>query len=66
MSWRWTESTRLQRFFLRGRYPLPKAWSFIKGEEFSYNKTLGKRTAERGYKSAGAYAGGLEVEQIGG
>lgn len=38
----------------------------LPGETFSYNQCLGKRTAARGYKSAGAYAGGLEVEQIGG
>ena len=36
------------------------------GETFSYNETLGKRTAEKGYKPAGAYSGGKNVETIGG
>lgn len=36
------------------------------GEEFSYNPALGERTAERGYKSAGAYSGGEVVQEIGG
>ncbi len=36
------------------------------GETFSYNETLGKRTVEKGYKSAGAYSGGKTVQTIGG
>lgn len=36
------------------------------GDTFDYNKTLGQRTAEKGYKSAGAYSGGQSVSEIGG
>ena len=36
------------------------------GEEFDYNKVVGKRTAEAGFKLAGAYAGGKVVQEIGG
>lgn len=36
------------------------------GEMFSYNETVGKRTAERGFKYAGAYSGGQVVQEIGG
>lgn len=36
------------------------------GEVFSYNKTLGKRTAEEGYKEAGGYAGGRVVQTLAG
>lgn len=36
------------------------------GEIFSYNKTLGKRTVEAGYKDAAGYAGGKVVQMIGG
>jgi len=36
------------------------------GETFSYNKTLGKRTAAAGYKEAGGYAGGRVVQMRGG
>ncbi len=36
------------------------------GETFSYNKTLGKRTAESGYKEAGGYAGGKVVQTLAG
>lgn len=36
------------------------------GETFSYNKTLGKRTSEAGYKEAAGYAGGKVVPMIGG
>lgn len=36
------------------------------GETFSYNKTLGKRTAEAGYKDAAGYSGGKVVQMIGG
>ncbi len=36
------------------------------GETFSYNNTLGKRTAEAGYKEAGGYAGGKVVQTLAG
>lgn len=36
------------------------------GETFSYNKTLGKRTTQAGYKEAGGYAGGKVVQTLGG
>ena len=36
------------------------------GEKFSYNETLGERTAERGYKTGIAYVGGKSVPSIGG
>ena len=36
------------------------------GETFSYNKTLGKRTIEAGYKMAGGYAGGRVVQTLAG
>ena len=36
------------------------------GEEFSYNATLGERTAAAGYKPAGTYVNGLTVDTIGG
>ena len=36
------------------------------GEQFDYNKTLGQRTTERGYKPAGAYSGGQVVQEVGG
>ena len=36
------------------------------GETFDYNKALGQRTVERGYKAANAYVGGLTVQAIGG
>lgn len=36
------------------------------GETFSYNKTLGKRTVEDGYKEAGGYAGGRVVQTLAG
>ena len=36
------------------------------GEEFWYNATVGKRTAERGFQEAGAYEGGRTVTTIGG
>ncbi len=36
------------------------------GAQFSYNETLGKRTAEKGYKEAGAYANGEHVMELGG
>jgi len=36
------------------------------GEVFSYNGTVGQRTAEKGYKAAGAYVGGKSVSELGG
>lgn len=36
------------------------------GEEFSFNGTVGERTAQKGYKAAGAYSGGQSVQEIGG
>lgn len=36
------------------------------GEEFSYNKTVGPRTAERGFKAAAIFAQGEVVDGIGG
>lgn len=36
------------------------------GEEFSYNKALGHRTAENGYKTSNSFAGGKVVPSIGG
>ena len=38
----------------------------LPGEEFSYNDTLGERTAAAGYKPAGTYVNGLTVDTIGG
>lgn len=36
------------------------------GESFSYNETLGERTAERGYKSAGVFVNGQAAQGLGG
>lgn len=36
------------------------------GEVFSYNSTLGQRTAENGYRAAAAYLNGLTVQEFGG
>ena len=36
------------------------------GETFSYNKTLGQRTAAAGYKPAGGFSGGRVVDMLGG
>ena len=38
----------------------------LPGEVFSYNKIVGKRTIEKGYKEAGAYAGGKVIQEVGG
>ena len=38
----------------------------LPGEEFSFNGTVGQRTTAKGYKEAGAYAGGESVNQVGG
>ncbi len=49
-----------------------KAMSFINGtclkpgETFSFNDTVGERTAARGFKMAGAYSGGDVTQDIGG
>lgn len=36
------------------------------GQEFSFNETVGQRTAEKGYQGAAAYNNGEVVEEIGG
>ena len=36
------------------------------GEEFSFNKSTGNRTLEKGYKPAGAYLNGVLIEEPGG
>lgn len=36
------------------------------GETFSFNATVGQRTKERGYRSAGAFVDGLLAEEVGG
>ena len=36
------------------------------GDEFDFNTVVGKRTAEKGYKAAGAYSSGKTVQTIGG
>ena len=36
------------------------------GEEFDFNTVVGKRTAEKGYRSAAAYSSGKTVQTIGG
>lgn len=36
------------------------------GETFSFNGVVGQRTAERGYKKAGAFADGMVTEELGG
>lgn len=36
------------------------------GDVFSFNGTVGERTAAKGYKLAGAYVGGENVDQLGG
>ncbi|MCQ2438088.1 MAG: VanW family protein, partial [Clostridia bacterium] len=36
------------------------------GESFSFNGVVGRRTTERGYKKAGAYANGEVTEEVGG
>jgi len=38
----------------------------LPGETFSYNDTLGDRTADKGYKEAPSYVGGLTVDTLGG
>ncbi len=38
----------------------------LPGETFSYNKIVGERTIEKGYKEAAVYAGGKVVDGIGG
>lgn len=36
------------------------------GDEFSYNGVVGERTAARGFSSAGAYANGRVIDEVGG
>ncbi len=36
------------------------------GEEFSFNRAVGQRTVERGFRKATAYSGGDVTEQVGG
>lgn len=36
------------------------------GEEFSFNKTVGERTPEKGYQMAAAYNSGAVVQEVGG
>ena len=36
------------------------------GETFSFNKATGQRTIEKGYREAGAIAGGQSIEEVGG
>jgi vancomycin resistance protein YoaR len=36
------------------------------GDEFSFNETVGKRTADRGYQMAPAFSGGEVTEELGG
>ncbi len=36
------------------------------GETFSFNRTVGERTAEKGYREATAISGGQNIEEIGG
>ncbi len=38
----------------------------LKGETFSFNKTTGERTAEKGYREAAAISGGQSRDEIGG
>ncbi len=38
----------------------------LPGDVFSYNKTLGERTEERGYLPAASYVNGLTVDTVGG
>lgn len=38
----------------------------LPGEEFSYNRIVGERTAEKGYGEAGVYVGGRTENQLGG
>ena len=38
----------------------------LPGEEFSYNKTVGERTAKAGFKSAAIFSGGKVVDGLGG
>lgn len=38
----------------------------LPGATFSYNKALGERTEERGYKMAGTYVDGVSVNTVGG
>ncbi len=39
---------------------------YYHGETFSYNKVVGQRTAQAGYKPAAAYSGGKVIQELGG
>ncbi|MBR3866700.1 MAG: VanW family protein [Butyricicoccus sp.] len=54
-----TSNVRLACSFINGTILNP-------GEEFSYNGTVGQRTAARGFQSAGAYLNGRVVDEVGG
>lgn len=54
-----TTNIRLASNKINGVVLMPK-------EQFSYNKVVGKRTAQAGFKSAPAYSGGKVVNDIGG
>lgn len=54
-----TNNIRLASNKINGVVVLP-------GEEFSYNKVVGKRTAQAGFKPAAAYSGGKVVQELGG
>lgn len=54
-----TNNVRLACSFINGTILNP-------GEEFSYNGTVGQRTAARGFQSAGAYLNGRVVDEVGG
>lgn len=54
-----TENVRLSASLINGTVLNP-------GEEFSYNKTVGPRTAERGFKEASIFSQGEVVDGIGG
>ncbi|MBE5801298.1 MAG: hypothetical protein E7319_03320 [Clostridiales bacterium] len=40
--------------------------AIMPGEVFSFNKTTGQRTTDKGYRSAGAIAAGQSIEEVGG
>ncbi len=54
-----TSNVRLAASFVNGTILNP-------GEEFSYNKVVGQRTTERGFKAAAIFAQGEVVDGIGG
>lgn len=54
-----TTNVRLAAEFVNGTILMP-------GEEFSYNKVVGERTYDRGFKDAKIYAAGEVVDGVGG